>query len=201
MSEISKKYNSIVTYEEQFAKTVALKVRASREQPFWHFFIPFKFFFESRAIRLFVKNFLFVRKLSLDAARDALNGEGRQKRLTEIDKDIKDWLFSITLYSDSVHQKLMVMANLLFDHYYLLLKAVGKNYESLLRDAYTSRVNYESFLQKLSTIENEVDQAILAYRGISAELRLQMDIKQKAIYTLRSKETHRIFEKYCQVLL
>ncbi len=195
-STIFKKYLLILAYEERNARSVALLIRAliraSHPPPAWHYLIPFKFVFEflsaRREIRKFSMDFLFLRKLVLDAARDIGEGGNRQVRDAEVEESIRKWCSSNKLYSESMHQKQLALAALLFDHYSALLKAEGKSYESLIRGAYKTRAGYESFLRKLTAAEREIDQAVVEMRGGDAGLRAQISIKQQAINTIREKQ-------------
>jgi len=195
----NRKYAAILAYEEQFAKIVALQIRASRPKPVWHFFVPFMMVFEylaaKKEIGLFVRNFLFGRKLALNAARDTIDGKDRQNKPAEMGLQIREWLSANALYSPHMHQKQIALADLLFKHYSLLFKAEGKGHASLVRNAYVNRVDYESFLQKLSATENEIDRLTLQMRGESAELESQISVKQKGIAALRAKDTNQIFRR------
>lgn len=192
---MSKKYSLILAHEERGARSMALLIRAliraSHPPPAWHYLIPFKFAFEffsaRKEIRIFSTGFLFLRKLVLDAARDIGEGENRQVRDAEVEESIRGWCSSNKLYSEDMHQKQLVLATLLFDHYSAMLKAEGKNYESLTRGAYETRADYESFLQKLTAAEREIDRVVVEMRAGDARLRAQMSVKQQAINTIREK--------------
>jgi hypothetical protein len=195
----NRKHTLILDYEEQFAKVVAFKIRASHSKPVWHFFVPFMMVFEylatKKAFGLFVRNFLFVKKLALDAARDTIDAEDRQNTPAEMETRIKEWLSTHTLFSPNLHRKQTALAKLLFEHYSLLFRAEGKRYEHLVKNAYVNRTDYESFLQKLSAIENEIDHIVVQMRGETAELKSQISVKQEGIHTLRTKETNQIFKR------
>jgi len=194
---MSGKPAAILAYEEQLAKNVALQIRAGQPRPLWQYFVPFKFLFEifaaKREMSWFSKDFLFVRKLALDAARDIVEGQDRQESLAEVGAAIKDWLSSHALYSEELHQKQAALADLLCTHYSRLLLAEGKDHTFLVRNAYGSRAEYESFLRRLAAAESEIDRVIVAMRGQSAGLQAQMSAKQRAVTTLRAKDTGGFF--------
>ncbi len=47
----------------------------------------------------------------------------------------------------------------------MLLKAEGKSYQSLVKDAYQTRDNYEAFLQELTLAEKAVNRAAIQTVG------------------------------------
>lgn len=142
----------------------------------------------------FTGEFLFLRKPALEGARAAADSD-RQSKTAEIETTIRDRLTPNTQHAGEMFRRQAALAQLLLDHYSLLLNSTGRNYASLVRHAYTSRAGYESFLRKLAAAENEIDRIILAIRGGSAELQAQTALKQKAAHTLRTREAQDIFKK------
>jgi 23S rRNA G2069 N7-methylase RlmK/C1962 C5-methylase RlmI len=124
---------------------------------------------------------------------DILKGEDRKEVLSQIEDDIKHWLVSLNLYSERLHRKHMDVIDLLVDHYSKLLHAEGDNYPGLIKEAYQARESYETYLQRLSAAEQEVDQAIAEIRGQEIVERLRME--QVQVTELRTKEVNRIFSR------
>lgn len=131
------KYDIILAYEESFAGTVAVRMIIMKPLSIWHYLIPLMFIFDflrrKSESRIFSKNFLFTKKLALDAADDINKGEERQNRLSRIEDEIRDRLTAQKLYSWGIHQKQMAEVNLLIDHYCKLLNAEGDSYHPLVK--------------------------------------------------------------------
>ena len=192
------KYDIILSYEESFGGTVALRLIIERPLTLWYCLIPLVFVFEflkrKKEQRIFTENFLFTKKLALDAAGDINKGEERQNRLSQIEDQIRDRLTAQKLYSWGIHQKQRAEVNLLIDHYLKLLNAEGKSYESLVKDAYQTRDNYQAFLHQLTSAEKEIDRAVINTLGKTEEIWQPMVMKQTIIGEMRAKRVDKIFK-------
>jgi hypothetical protein len=177
---MSAKYAIILNYEQRFIVSVVFQMRANIPQPLWHLFIPFRFLFEFVAARRDIKRistiYLFVRNLALDAVHQA--GDDQIDSRLEMERRIREWLSKHQLYSRNLSEKYLALAELLMSHYTRLLKAEGRSYESLVRNAYGNRADYESFQQQLIAMENNIE---------------QIPAKQLEIHAARTKETQQIF--------
>lgn len=164
MEAIHKKRDIILSYEESFARAIAQAMVVRRPITVWHFLIPFIFIFHllrmKREVESFTKNFLYTKKITLDAALDINKGEDRQNRLSRIEDETRGWLIAHDLHSWGIHQGQMAQVNLLVDHYLKLLDAEGDSYSSLVRNTYKTRKEYESFLNQLNSIGREIDRAV-----------------------------------------
>lgn len=194
---MQKKYNIILSYEESFARDVAVRLIIEEPLLVWHYLIPFMFVFEllkrKREARIFAMNFLFTKKLALDAADDINGSEEQQNRLSRIKDKTRDRLTSLKLYSWETHQKQMAEINLLIDHYLKLLITEGNSYESLVKNAYQTRDNYQSFLSQLTSAEKAIDQAVIKTLGETEEVWQLVLTKQTVIGEMRAKRVDRIF--------
>ncbi|MBA7504230.1 hypothetical protein ES706_02857 [subsurface metagenome] len=193
------KYGIILSYEESFARAVALGVIIREPLTVWHFMIPavfiFDFFRRKRDTEIFTRNFLFVKKLALDAALDINKGEDRQSRLARIENETRDRLTSQKLYSWGIHQGQMKEVNLLIDHYFKLLEAEGNSYESLIKNAYQTQENYEALLHQLTSIEREIDRAVIKTLGETEEIWQSMLTKHTVIDEMRTRGVRKLFLK------
>lgn len=191
------KYGIILSYEESFARAVAMGVIVREPLTVWHFLIPFVFIFDFLRMKseteIFVRNFLFTKKLALDAAVDINKGQDRQSILTKIENETKDRLVSQKLYSWRIHQGQMAEVNLLIDHYSELLGTEGNNYESLVNNAYKTREQYEAFLHQLTSAEKEIDRAVMVTLGETEEVWEPMVLKQTTIDKIRAKGINKLF--------
>lgn len=191
------KYDIILSQEESFARVVAIKMIIMKPLTLWHYLMPFMFVFDflrrKKETETFSKNFLFTKKLALDAADDINKGEDRQNRLAKIGDEIRDRLTAQKLYSLGIHQQQMAEVNLLIDHYCKLLKAEGDSYQSLVKNAYETLDNYQAFLKQLTSAEKAIDRAVFKTLGEKEEVWEQMVKKQTVISEMRAKRVDKIF--------
>jgi hypothetical protein len=129
----------------------------------WDVMIPIIFimnYMDSKKRReLFAENLMFTKKLALEAARDLLGkGQSREQVSAMIEQKTSSVLASENtgLYSEEIRQSQIKEIDVLIDHYLKLLNAEGKDYSSLVINAYQSKRNYGSFLNKLKAVEKEV---------------------------------------------
>ncbi|MBU4427232.1 MAG: NF038143 family protein [Desulfobacterales bacterium] len=191
------KYDKILSAEESFAREVALGVSITKPLTVWHYLIPGMFIIDflkrGSAIKRYSHHFMFPRKLALDAAQTITQGEQKSQRLLEAEQEIKTWLNALNLYSEGLLRIQMTTVDLLVDHYERLLKAEGESYYSLIENAYTNRVNYEAFLSRLTSAENEVDQAIIETLGETENLRVRLAAEKAQVEKQRKKHIDRAF--------
>ena len=197
---IDTKYNIIHSQERRLAKAVARKVVKFPEFTGLMFVMPPLFLFAllgyGRRVEIVTLNFLFTKKLALDAARDImLKDQSRQDVLAMIDDKTSDILASDKqgVYSERIRRKQINEINLLLDHYLKLLNAEGKSYESLVKNAYQTRDNYKAFLQELTLAERAVNRAAIQTVGkteITSELISKMETVADG---MRQAEVEKIF--------
>ena len=88
------KYKAILTLEESFARAIAMGVQVRKPISVWHVLIPFIFVFDFMQMKAetetFTRNFLFIKKLALDAALDISKCGDRQSRLEQIENETRD---------------------------------------------------------------------------------------------------------------
>ncbi len=191
------KYDLVLSHEDSFARAVATGVIVRRPITIWDFLVPFMFVFRvltmKKETETFATNFLFLRKLALGAASDINKGEDRRNRIARIEGETRDRLISQKLYSGRLHQGQMAQVNLLIDHYSKLLNAEGKNYDSLVKNAYQTRSNYQTFQHQLTLAEKESDTAVFVVFGEPDKVWQEILTKQTVIDRLREKEIDRVF--------
>jgi len=157
------RYQSILAQERSLAKAVASAVIETKAPGVWEILIPILFLFSlfqvKRSKETFSLNFLFTKKLALEAAFEMVE---KGKKKDEVRERIRERTGEILardrkgLYSDKIRQRQIKEIDLLIDHYGKLLEAEGKDYASLLRKAYQTRENYAAFLKELAQAEREV---------------------------------------------
>ncbi len=138
-----------------------------------------------------------IKKLALDAALEINRGEDRQSKLAQIEDETRDWLTSKKLYSWGIHQEQIAEVNLLIDHYSKLLEAEGDSYQSMVRSAYKTGEHLAVFLRQLTSVEEEVDAAVVVILDPADReiMRESMLTKQTVINELRKANIRRLFSE------
>jgi hypothetical protein len=192
-----KTYDIIVSAEEEFARAVALGVLVRRPLTAWHYLIPGMFIIDflkrSSEVRRYSGDFLFPRRLALDAAQNIRDGEERREAVSRVSEAVKEWLDSLKLYSVDLHKHQVEVVELLIDHYGKLLDSEGDTYYSLVKNAYNTQQNYEAYLSQLTAAEKEVDRAIVEELGESEVLREKLAAEKRQVERMRKKNVEIIF--------
>jgi cell division protein ZapA (FtsZ GTPase activity inhibitor) len=149
---------NILEYENQFADTLAVQVLDKPKLSLWMVLIPFIFIFYMYDLqkfkagrKTFAEHYLVSRIRALDEAAEVVT---RNKEpdilklagLSDVPVDIRG------------HQA-EVLA-LLVNHYVILLRSDGEDYESLIRSAYRDQTNYLLFINRLNQAEKKRDSAL-----------------------------------------
>jgi 23S rRNA G2069 N7-methylase RlmK/C1962 C5-methylase RlmI len=197
MGDYDKKKALVLDGEVSFARAAALGVIVKRPLSAWHFLLPGMFLFDflrrNSETKRYSEVFLFPRKLALNGALEIIKGEDRKNILSRAEEKMRAWLISLKLDSDRLLQGHMEEIHLLIDHYSKLLRAEGNNYTSLIKGAYKTREQYETYLQQLTTKEQEVDQAIADIHGNAEHIWEQIKAEALQVAELREKEMNRFF--------
>lgn len=143
-----------------------------------------------------VQNLLFTKELALRAALGMTrNGQSRQEAMIPIEEKTRHLMETVKggIYSEEIRQKQLKEIHLLIDHYTKLLQAEGKDYDSLVLDAYMEPQAFLSFLARLREAEREVNLAALntlGDRGSPEFVSMMEEVTQR----VRSLVTQRIFK-------
>lgn len=193
------KHESILSQERSVAKAVTSAVIESKPLTVWEITIPILFianFFRFRRSReIFTLNFLFTKKLALDAAFDMIKeGQDKEEAVARIKVKTKEILASDNkgIYSQKIRQRQMKEIDLLIDHYRKLLEAEGKDYASMMKNAYHTRENYNAFLVRLKQAEKEVNTAAQQTVKVATAYDLVSKM-EKAAERTRSARAEKIF--------
>ena len=193
------KVDKILAAEEAFARRVALGVLVTAPQSVFHALIPFMFIFDflrrGAVIRRYTGFFMFPRKLAVRAALDIIEGDKKARRLSHIEPEIETWLNTLKLYSSGVHRKQMEIVELLVENYLKLLEADGETYHALMKTAYDNRQNYEAYLRRLASVEEELDKAIIETLGDTEKLRQKIEAEREQVKRLSDKLVDEIFQQ------
>jgi len=191
------KEERILWAEEQFAREVTLGVVIQKPLSVFNYLIPGMFIINylrrGSAIRQYTKHYLFPRKLAMNASRDLLKGEERALLDSQIAAEIENWLKALNLYSEDLAQAQKVVIDLLIEHFRKLLEAEGVNYYDLIENTYKTRNDYMSYIDKLSSAEKEIDQAIIKKIGPSRKLKEKLRAEEQQVDMRRKKILEEIF--------
>jgi hypothetical protein len=160
------KYANILSHERSLARTLANAVIGQNEVAVWDVLIPIVFLFNflrfKRAREVFALNYIFTKKLALEAAVDMRKkGQNKQEAMARVKEKTGQILASDKkgIYSSKIRQRQMREIELLIDHYYKLLNAEGKDYATMMRNTYKGREDYAAFLGQLEQAEEDVIRA------------------------------------------
>jgi len=193
------KHENILAQEKALAKSVASAVIGQSPVTAWDVLIPIVFVFNvlkfKRAREIFTLNFLFTKKLALQGAFDMLKkGQSREDVLRQIRDQTSQILASDKkgIYSIKIRQKQMREMELLLDHYFRLLNAEGKDYRSMVRNAYRTPQDFAAFIKELEGIEREVNRAASQTVGTASALDIISKMEETA-GRLRATQVEKIF--------
>lgn len=193
------KYENILSQERSLAKAVAKAVIGPNPVGAWDIVIPLVFLYNflrfKRAREIFTLNFLFTKKLALEAAFDMIKkGESREEAIIRIKDKTSNILASDKegIYSSKIRQKQMKEIDLLIDHYCKLLRAEDRDYASMVRSTYQTRKHYTNFLGQLIRAEKEVNRAARQAVGTTAAPAI-ISRMEEAVDRIRASEVEKIF--------
>ena len=99
----------------------------------------------------------------------------------------------MNLYSEELLKAHLSFTDVLIEHYSALLKAGGDSYYLLVGAAYPNRENYQSFLEKITTAENELDRQVIERLGDNERIKDKILIEQQQIAKRRDKILEVVF--------
>ncbi len=193
------KHETILAQEKVLAKTVASAVIGQNPVTAWDVLIPIVFVFNvlkfKRAREIFTLNFLFTKKLALQGAFAMVkSGQSREDALAQIRDQTSRILASDKkgIYSNKIRQKQMREMELLLDHYLRLLNADGKDYVSMVKQAYRTRQDFAAFVKELEGIEKEVNRAAGQTVGTASASDIVSKMEETA-HRLRAAQVETVF--------
>ncbi len=196
---MDRKYKSIHVRERSLARAVASAVIDPKPLTVWEVVVPILFFFTflqfKRSRETFALNFLFTKKLALEAAVERAR---KGKSLEEARAGIRQKTDKILaedrkgVYSSKIRQKQLQEMELLLEHYFRLLQAEGEDFHLLVRNVYQNRENYEKFLADLERAEREVNRVALQFVK-SKSGQATVSKMEEAVQKIRKEEIERIF--------
>ncbi|OGP89618.1 MAG: hypothetical protein A2157_17070 [Deltaproteobacteria bacterium RBG_16_47_11] len=193
------KHENILANERSLAKTVANTVIEQPPLTAWEVLIPIVFLYNflrfRRAREIFVLNFLFTKKLALEAAFDMVKKGGtKEEAVARVKEKTGEILASDQkgIYSSKIRQRQMREMELLIDHYYKLLNAEGRDYATMVKKTYKDRKDYAAFIGQLGQVEKEVIRAATQTLGTSSASGIASKMEETTD-RVRAAEMERIF--------
>ena len=201
-ASLKKKYDLTYNFERFIGNSVALIVIKSSPIGVWEFLIPIVFilhFMRNKQSReLFIQNYMFTKRLALDAAFKVLKkGLSREDAISRIEARTRALLTAPEtqgIYSDTIRQQQMNEIDLLFDHYSKLLSAEGEDYDTMTRNAYGSRIDYLKFHDLLKLAESKVADAARQTLGSKADMDALSRI-ENTTEEIRQSQIEKIFKQ------
>jgi len=194
------KVKNILAEERDVARAVSTEVTGTMVVGVWDFVLPPLFAINllkhHRAKEVFTLNFMFTKKLALEATSNMLKyGLTKDESIVEIEKKTSSILSSDQkgIYSEKVRLKQMQEIHLQIDHYRKLLVSEGKTYSDMVKAAYGDRGAFEAFLNRLTSFEKEVNRAALQLVGKNVEAKDFVARMEEAVALVRDRDLNNIF--------
>ena len=197
---LKKKFEFILARERSLAHSVARSVVIPKPIGVWEFMIPVIFilnFMKNKQVKeLFIQNFMFTKKLALQAAFDMIKLErSREEVIVQIEEKTGNILASEEtqgIYSDEIRREQIKEIDLLIDHYCKLFATNGTDYSSLVANAYQNRQSYMAFVEQLKSVEKEVSKAAQQTLGDKTDT-VALSRIEAATARIRMAEVEKIF--------
>jgi hypothetical protein len=193
------KYESILSRERSLARAVAISAVKAKPITVWEVTIPVIFIFGYMRLKstreIFTQNILFTKKLALEAALEMIKkGQPREEVMSRIEDKTSSLLISVKkgVYSEEIRQMQLKEIDLLINHYCRLLRAEGRDYASLVINAYKSQKDYSTFLGQLKETEKQVTRAAEQTLGMRTDHEIISRIEESTDRA-RMAEVEKIF--------
>jgi hypothetical protein len=197
---LQERYKAILAKERAWAASVARTVIKPRPISVWEVLIPvlliFSFAKTKSEKEIIIQNLLFTKELALKAALDKTkNGRNREEVMSPIEDKTRKLIDTVEdgIYSEEIRQRQLKEIRLLIDHYCRLLQAEGKDYASLVIDAYLTPQPFMNFLAQLKEAEKEVHLAAMQTLGSRADPELVARMEE-ITDRVRTAATQKIFK-------
>lgn len=195
---LDKRYQAILEQERLFIKRAVYYIHAYTPRPWWQIFIPLKFLLEYHArkkdVQSFEKSHLYLKEIALAMAYQEVSSENPGSSDPELLARLRDYQVHIQKSNSAdLQQGLGQWLKHLKNHYGKLLQVQEKKYHLLLRKAYNTKQNYQSFLVELAVTENRVDRTLLELHQDGKQTEAYLDRKQRAFELLREREVRETF--------
>ncbi len=193
------RYENILKEERSLAKDISSAIIKLRPLSAWDVTIPLVFIISfikhKRTKEIFTLNFLFTKKLALEAALDMVGkGQTKEDAMEGIKEKTGELLSSDEkgIYSQKIRNKQMREIDLLIDHYVKLLQTPAKDYKTMIQSAYQTWEQYNAFLTELKRAERDVNRAAQQTVGVDAASDVAFKM-EKSVERMREVRAGKIF--------
>lgn len=198
VEHLDKRYREILEQERLFIKRAVYYLHAYTPKPWWQVFIPFKFLLEyysrKKDVRSLEQSHLYLKQMALDMAYKDVSSGNPGGSDPEMLARLHDYRVHIQkINSTDLCQGLEQWLKFLKDHYYRLLQVPGKRYHALVRETYTTKQNYQAFLDELAHVETRMDRALLDLHKDGKQTETYLTNKKKVFAQLREREVRETF--------
>lgn len=192
MNLMPEKSRLILDHEQHFAFALAGRVLDKPKLDIWMFLLPILFIYYMNDFqkfkdgrKAFAANYMVTQKRALDEAVTVVQS-GK--------KADPDGLAKQSEISPEAQTKLTELFIVLIEHYEVLLKAGGGDFDSLVRSAYNSLTNYLLFINQLNNAEKKLNMALKPqFTTESTEVNDILSAMARHSEQIRRKEAHDIF--------
>ena len=192
MDLISEKSRLILEHDQYFAFLLAGKVLEKPKVDIWMILLPILFVYYMNNFqkfkdgrKTFAAHYMVTRKRALEEAV-ALAHSGNAADPDDLAKE--------SGIPAEAQNKLAELFAVLIGHYEILLKATGRDFDSLVRSAYKNLTNYLLFINRINNAEKELNMALEPQLAtVSAGVNDIISAMEKHTDQIRLKEAHDIF--------
>jgi len=192
MDSMPKKSRLILEYEQHFAYVLAGKVLDKPKLDIWMFLLPILLVYYMNDIKKFkdgrnsfAAHYMVIKKRALEEAA-AVVQSGKNSEADALAKQSE--------IPAEAQKKLAELFVVLIDHYEVLLKAVGGDFDSLVRSAYNNLTNYLLFINQLNNAEKKLNMALKSqFASTPAEADDIINAMERHSEQMRRKEAQEIF--------
>ena len=151
--------------EYSLAREVALGVIIKKPLKAWLYIIPGIFIVDflrrGKEIRRYGDHYMFPRKLALESIHYDAENNKMDDIMSGHERAISNRLTALKLFSEEIKNMHIALIKFLIGHYQKLIEANGKTFADLVNEAYKDRGQYNAFIEKLSSLEKDIDNAMI----------------------------------------
>lgn len=190
------KIKLIMEEEISLAREVALGVIIKKPLKAWLYMIPGMFIVDflrrGKEIRRFSDHYMFPRKLAMETIQNDAEDKMEDNMLPEHERSIIARTTSLGLFSEELQNLYSSLLRAIIDHYRLLITAEGDTFADLVHNAYNDRSRYDAFIEKVLSIEKDIDDAITQRQQSPGE-RDRIRLAQEQLAVMRNKHAELFF--------
>ncbi len=165
--DIKKEYKIKLIMEEEYslAREVALGIIIKKPLKAWLYIVPGIFIVDflrrGKEIRRYGDHYMFPRTLALESIHYDAENNKIDNIMSGHERAISDRLTALELFSEEIKNMYITLIKLLIGHYQKLIEASGKTFADLVNDTYKDRAQYDAFIEQLSSLEKNIDNAMI----------------------------------------